>query len=503
MNAIPNLPTAASPATTAVPMATLRVVAGDVAAVPVGELLKAVVAKVAGGQAEVNVGGQTVTVRPPAGLQPGNEIVVRVPIPPASQPPSTAPTLELLGRAPPSEGAPTATATKPAVVQSTPPAVLPQQPAAAPKVPERPEPPAKWPDLKIADVVTRTPDGRVQVRIDGKPLVATPSEPLVPGGRYVVRVETTATGTILRPPLTDAPETPVAVATALLRTALPPDLGATAKPLLAELAAPVPAPTPAVRASVQSAAGEVREAVRSFLPDTPRPLMAVELRSLVENGGPHFEAKLARSVAVGTEVEPTPNALPATRPADGDAPTPDLKGGLLKLLSAAQSLGEAATAYPVARTVLDGIESQQAVHTLAQQTGTPYFLQIPFPDGDHWRTAQLSLEPDRSPDGETASSPRGFRVMMHVPMRELGDAWIDAGLGGGRFRAVVYLDSPAARDLARAEMTGLHDELRAGGFADVSLEVRAVGELTGPQRERAAAVRAGRPLSATVLDARA
>lgn len=500
MNAIPNLPPASGPAPAAVPMATLRVVAGDVAAVPVGELLKAVVTKVAGGQAEVNIGGKTVTVRPPGGLQPGNEIVVRVPVPPASQPPNAAPTLELIGRAPPPEAAPTAPATKPAVVHSTP-AALPQ--SASPKVSERPEPGAKLPDLKIADVVARTPDGRVQVRIDGQPVTATSSEPLAPGGRYVVRVESTPTGIVLRPPPADAPETAVAVATALLRTARPPDLGATGKPLLAELAAPVPAPTPAARTAVQSAVGEVREAVRSFLPETPRPLTAVELRSLVENAGPHFEAKLARSLASDTDVEPTPNALPATGSSEGDAPTPDLKGGLLKLLSAAQSLGEAATAYPVARTVLDGIESQQAVHTLAQQTGTPYFLQIPFPDGENWRTAQLSLESDRAPNGETASSPRGFRVMMHVPMRELGDAWIDAGLGSGRLRAVVYLDSPTARDLARAEMTGLHDELRAGGFADVSLEVRAAGELTGPQRERAAAVRAGRPLSASVLDARA
>jgi hypothetical protein len=32
---------------------------------------------------------------------------------------------------------------------------------------------------------------------------------------------------------------------------------------------------------------------------------------------------------------------------------------------------------------------------------------------------------------------------MHVPLTDLGETWIDAGLAGDKFRATIYLDRAA------------------------------------------------------------
>lgn len=523
MNVTPTAVPAPADAAASGPAATVRMLAGNLAAVPVGELLKAVVTRVAGGEATVNVNGQPLTVRPPGGLQAGGEFVVRLPGGKQTG------TLEILGRAPPQLPAPAtpttnlplpATANRanpaaapatstptPTVSASASAAVLVPPAATAPSSPAPAGRAASPAPLAVADVVSAGPDGKLVVRIDGKQVPATSAEPLAAGGRYLVRVEPTPAGLVLRPPPADAPENPTAVATAVVRGSRPADIGATVKPLLAEIATPAPA--------VKLAAAEVRDAVRSFLPDTPRPPNATELRALVENGGLHFEAKLGRAADdAGPEVA-AKSASPATvetagkpatppvRPAADAAPPADLKGGLLQLLHAAQSAGEAATAYPAARAVLDGIESQQAVNALAQQAGTPYFLQVPFPDGDTWKTANLSLEPDRHAADADPEAARGFRVMMHVPLADLGDTWIDAGVAGGTFRAVLYLDSATARDRVRAELGGLRDELQAGGFGEVLLDVRPGSEVPARHRAQAAAVLAGRPAAVHVLDARA
>src|SRR5205823_5316263 len=144
-------------------------------------------------------------------------------------------------------------------------------------------------------------------------------------------------------------------------------------------------------------------------------------------------------------------------------------------------LGVASRA-PQAQAALHGIESQQAANALAQANGTPYYLQVPFPDGGVWRTMRLSLEPQNQPDRPDADRAGRFRLFMHVPLTDLGETWIDAGLAGDKFRATIYLDSPAVRDRVRAALPDLHAELRADGFSEVLLDVRASSDL--PERHR-------------------
>lgn len=264
---------------------------------------------------------------------------------------------------------------------------------------------------------------------------------------------------------------------AVLRAFAVPDLGPLLGALLNELTA-VPDP-------LGMAARVVREAIRRFLPADGRPPDATQLQRLVEDGGLHYEAKVARGSAGGGLTPPARQEF-------------DLKAGLLQLLGASHDLGDPVE-LPAARAALEGIAAQQAANVLAGFEGTPFVLQVPFPDGGQWRTLHLAVERD----GRRGSAGGGFRLLLHVPLSGLGDVWVDAALGGGRVRAVVYLDDEAARGRVRAGLPDLRRELRAGGFAEVLLDVRPATDLPGNRRQLAAAMAAGRSGDGAVLDVEA
>jgi hypothetical protein len=463
---IPPPDAAQPPVTQATGAVAVRVLAGNLAAVPVGALLEATVTRAGPREVTLTVNGLPLTVRPNGQLQPGTVLFVRVPGGSATQ------TLELVGSRP----------------------TTPEAAAAAAPIPTKPA------QVSLVDVLAVLPDGRLRVKIDGNEEVGASPEQLAPGGRYVLQVERTPAGLALRA-APDTPKLPAEVATAVLRGSPQPDLAAAVKPLLAELAT-LQSPTQATGAeppqpvAVREAAAAVRDTVRAFLPSDARPPDKAELKNLVENGGMHFEAKLARLVA--EDVVPAPAA-------DGTPARPerligaDLKGDLLRLLQAVQDLG-GATQAPAAKAALGGIEAQQAANALAQNGATPYFLQVPFPDGGEWRTLYLALEPEHHGSQPDSGRPGGFRMLMHVPLTDLGETWIDAGLSDRRFRAVLYLETSTARDRVAAELPGLRDELRAEGFAEVLLDVRPAADLPARARRQAAAMRAGHPESVSVLD---
>ncbi|MBX9626233.1 MAG: hypothetical protein K2X82_20710 [Gemmataceae bacterium] len=374
-------------------------------------------------------------------------------------------------------------------------AVVPTAGTAAP-VPDTVAPVA----LAVVEVLAAEPDGRVRVAVDGRAEVATSAEPLTPGGRYVLQVERGSSGLVLTRPA-ESPELPAAVAAAVLRASAPPDLGPTLQGVLGELAALPPGP-------VQQAAVGVRDTIRNLLTENGPP-DAAQLRNFIENGGLHFEAKLGRFIREGE----APVGGPTVREGLTRAPSltvgppteegvPDLKGGLLRLLHAARDLG-GAVPLAATRAALDGIEANQAANVLAREQGTPYVLQVPFPDGPAWRTLRLAVEPDRPGSDEPDGRPNGFRMLMHVPLSGLGETWIDAGLSGDRFRAVLYLDAAPARDRVRADLPALRADLAAGGFGEVLLDVRAAADLPARRRQLAAAMAAGRPADGSVLDVRA
>lgn len=328
-----------------------------------------------------------------------------------------------------------------------------------------------------ARVTAAGPEAAV-LDVNGRAVTVRPGTGLLPGTEVLVRLMGGTTpqlellGRVLPAVLpTPAVATPEAVANAVLRTAAPPDLG----PSLAALAQELDTLPPASR----EAATPLRELVHSFLPADRTPT-AAELQTLVEDSGLHYEAKMAR------------------RPDDAAAVGSDLKGGLLKLIQAGKELG---AVLPAAHAALDGIEAQQAANAVAQVREAAFVLQVPFPDGDRWRTLHLAVEPDRA--GGPADDPGGFRLLMHVTLAELGDTWVDSGLSAGRLRAVVYLDAPAARERVRAELPALRADLRADGYAEVLLDVRPTDALPAARRRQAVALSAGRPDPDPVLDVEA
>jgi hypothetical protein len=536
MDPLPLPPTNALPAAvlpaSAVPL--LKLVAGNIAELPVGQPAPATVVKAAGGETVLSVAGQQVTVRGTVNVLPGDVLSVRVqpgatvavmgkeqpatqsaPLAPRV---ATGPLAERVERNPTPAGFTAFTSATspqrggvgvsgpPQTQQGHPPlpagegsasathepGVGPKNPAVhtagSPALPQRGlvpayrTPPQPAPEAAVVDVVARESNGQYRVRIDGRETTAASQQPLQPGGRYVVQVDRGPTGLLLRP-LPESPQLPTTVATTILRTDKPPPLGDTLPSLVKELAAP-PAD-----AQVRTAAAEVREVAVKLLPPADQPPTAERIKQLVEDGGTHFEAKLARSADPDTPDRPAP-----------PAPHTDLKGGLLSL---ARSVSDLAAAFPAAAATLDGIERQQAVNVLAQQNGGMMVVQIPFPDGPHWRTLGLGIEPDRSSERDADGRATGFRVMMHVPLTALGETWIDASAESQRLRAVLYVSDPAARERVRAELPELRGELQAGGFAEVLLDVQPAGNLTDTQRRKANAIREGVPEGGGLLDVRA
>ncbi len=433
-----------SPLAAASAAAVVRIIAGNLAGIPVGQLIPATVVNVSDGSATLEVQGQLVTVRPAGGLQPGTALAARIPN-------GAAPAIELTAR-----GAPEAPNASPIAV----------------------------PRVVLVDVLSIQPDGRSLVRIDNGETALASGEGLALGGRFVMQIEQTPTGLVLRPP-TDSPGLPKIVASAVLRAARPPDLGAALAPLLAELTAVQHADS-RISTAMRDAAEAAREVVRSFVDSNGRPPEDAQLKKLVDDGGLHYEAKLARQ-------EP--------RDIDPSLARSDLKGALLQLLAAARDIGSS-DALPMTQVALNGIEAQQAANVLAQADGTPYVLQVPFPDGGQWRTLNLAIEREAGRNTGDERSRGDFRLLMHVPLTELGETWIDAGLAGDQFRAIIYLDKSEVCDRVRQQLPELRSELRTGSFTEVLLDVRAARELPAPQRQLSAAMKAGRPDSLSVLDVR-
>lgn len=325
----------------------------------------------------------------------------------------------------------------------------------------------------LAAVVTKLENGETTLGVAGRQLTVRTALSLSVGDAVTVALAPNGQLEVARPvpaltptlvqTVPAAVDSPLAAVGDILRQDQPLGLGESLPNLRTEIA-DVPR------------AAKVKTALDAMLPATPRPTDAGQLEALVKDGGQFLEAKLERRAA-GERID------------FGR----DLKAVLTELVAAAPQL-------TAARTTLDGIEYQQAANALAQQSAGAFVVPVPFPDGANWRTLHLAIEPDGGSD--SADRNERFRVLMHVPLTELGETTIDAGLEGDRLRAVLYLDSAAARDRVRPELAGLEAELRSGGFREVLLDVRSPADLPDRRRQQAAAMAAGRTDTTSVVDVR-
>ena len=441
------------------------VLAGDVAHLLPNEPLAAIVRSVRAGQAVLDIGGTLLTVQTTDGaLRPGAAVTVRFAdtgrgVVDLGGGLTTTVTLAGSGRTAETPASASPTATAPA--------------AAFTAVPREALPPAFSSPIVRAAVLAQLPDGQYLVRIEGNEVRVSSEEPLQAGAGYVRRAEVTQQGVTLRP-LPDTPQLPGLIAAAVLR-GIPerPPIG----PALQAIAA-----SPGESATLAEArSASLPRLLAALVPAAGRPPTADQLAAFVRDGGLLYEAKLARA----------PDADVRT------VPTGDVKGAILRAL---QQVGSADKDAPL-RTVLDSIESQQALNVLAAAMGEGVRLQFPIPDLPAWRTLDVSIAP--ADQGTNADRPggNGFSILLHTEMTETGDTWVDARVEGKNFRAVLYVEHEAARQDAKRDLPELASELRTAGFTGVLLDVRGTADLR--PSDRVHAMRGTAPVGAALLDVRA
>lgn len=527
-----SLPTSLATATL-----TARVERGDLAALPVGELLQAVVVKVEGGAATLLVQGREFVIRPSEQMQPGTVWLLRRPLGEsgqqveylASSAPSSSP-------GPPGHAARPITSTNRAETSPVAPQLsgntLPLPPALTAMVSTHSARP------QLVEVQEQVSPQTYRITWFGQTILARSEQPLLPQHQHLVQFELRPDGLwLLRP--AETAQSPRLLAAALLSQLPPADLA----PALADLHQTLMGRTlvasfPTV---LEGAAAEhvgpsadttlrllrdVQAALESFWPSELRPLTAQQLRQLVENGGLLYEARLSSALSASP---PPTDPRSASLGAGGDAPGPpiqalapnlehaaarhplvsnDLKGSLLRLIQSPSGGGEP-TLQAAVLPALQSIVSLQAANILAGHQGTSYWLQVPFPDGSAWRTLYMAVQPeypfsveDPAPRNKSSfsSTMQRFHILIHAPLDTLGNAWIDITLHGDRLHAVLYFEREVALQQALALQGELHQMLQDSDFTQIGIEFRSAADLPARHRQHAEAMRQVRPPSLHLVD---
>ncbi len=531
---------ASLPAPLAAATLTARVERGDLAALPIGELLQAVVVKVERGAATLLVQGRELVIRPSEPMQPGTVWLLRRPPGEAGQ------QVEYLASAASSSppGPPGHTVRPLTSVNRA------GTPAEAPQLSGNPSPlPPAWTTMvsahsarpQLVEVQEQVSPQTYRIAWLGQTMVARSEQPLLPQHQHLVQFELRPDGLwLIRPAETS--QTPRLLAAALLSQLPPADLA----PALADLSQTLTGRTfaapssPASEGAAPEHAGppadttshllrDIRAALESFWPSELRPLTAQQLRHLVENGGLLYESRLAsalsnsppptdtRPVSPGTpgNIPDAPLQAPAPNPEHGTLRSPrvphDLKGSLLQLVQSLVGSRESplqTAALPALQT-LQSIVSLQAANILASHQGTSYWLQVPFPDGSAWRTLYMALQPEfplslEDPAHQNRSSlsstSQRFHVLIHAPLDTMGSTWIDMTLHGDRLHAVLYFEREAALQQALALQGELHQMLQDSDFTQIGVEFRSAADLPARHRQHAEAMRQVRPPSLQLVD---
>jgi hypothetical protein len=342
----------------------------------------------------------------------------------------------------------------------------------------------------VVDVQAKQPNGQFQVEIEGQPVVAQSPLPLQPGNRYTLTVARTAAGTIILdtpPPNTPAPQLTQGVVSAILRGLPPspaPDFARRVQPLLQEIEE-LPITTPKV---VVEAAAAVKKVVDGILPSEPRLLKAEELRTAIRDSGLQQEAKLAQMVEQGDKMVSPRSPVHH-----------DLKTTLLALVESARAVKEIAPALPQALSTLNTIEAAQAVNALNQYQGGAYFVQVPFPEGEEWKTAHLAIEPEYGEDGADGSTSPQFRVLLNVTLTKLGEVWADVSMSDTGLSTVFYLNETSRVQFAEQKQA-LEAELQAEGFGKTWIDLRSSQDLPERLQKRGMAMKAGTPEFSGLFD---
>ncbi len=254
--------------------------------------------------------------------------------------------------------------------------------------------------------------------------------------------------------------------------------------------------------------------LQAFLQDvlaSPNAPTTDRVARLVEDGGLHYEAKLAR--LDGTQ---PPEALArqdwkglllqaqqdlAHETQAAPRPAPELAPGPAPHEQPPASAAAGANLGSLIDHQLHQLENQQALNVLAQWHGSAFVLEIPLVLQQSLTTAHLAIEPDtRGSSEEPGDRPSGHNLLFQMDLENFGQTKIEAWVAGGALRANFFVEHPQAVDKVRAELPALRQTLQALGFHEVLLAADPLSGLPQEKRRKFDEVRAGVPADMHLLD---
>jgi hypothetical protein len=436
------------------PEVPVRVLAGDVSGLALGERVKFTILETTNISTLIDVNGTRIRVEPLPNAQPGTELFAHL----------------------------TGTPSEPMLAVE----VRPQQVSAASALPLQPG------QQVTAHVLDRLPTGNLLIDVEGTPLEAAAPEGLSKGQELRARVEELHPQVVLR--ILPRGEDVEAQALQILRAHLS-DRAPAAQSLvqLQQTLAPLVEPS---ASGAPPSAPQLNEVLQRLLPPDA-PLTPEQVQTLVRDGGLQLEAKLAAAVQEAPEKA-------------AQIPREDLKAAVLRVLHEVETTAAPqAELRPLTSSLaqhLTHIETQQALNLLAQVQSAPYQLQIPFFANHGLTTAYVAIEAstegtDREAGGEERSS--GHHVYFHLDLEGFGQTRIDAHLRSRGVQAIFYAERPESVNQLEAEFMQLEGRLKALGFTEVLLAARPLGQMTGEKRQKFECLAAGVPTGVSLVDVRA
>lgn len=435
------------------PEVPVRVLAGDVSALALGERVKITILETTNVGTLIDVNGTRVRVEPLPNAQAGTELFAHL------SGTTSEPTLAVEVR--PSQTVPTP---------------IPLQPG----------------QTVTGRVVDQLPTGNLLIEVEGIPLEALAPEGLSKGQELPLRVEQLQPQVVLRilPRAEEVQAQALQVLRAHLADRVP---AAQAFDQLQQTLAPLVGHQPP--SGTPPSVSQLHEVLQRLLPDAP--LTHEQVKTLVRDGGLQLEARLAQ-------------AAPEAPERVAQISREDLKALVLRVLHEVEAgKTQQAELRPLSDSLtqhLTHIETQQALNLLAQVQSTAYQLQLPFFANHALTTAHIAIEPgregpDHGAEGEEGS--KGHRVYFHLDLEGLGQMRIDSHLTRRSVQAVFYTERSESMKELQAEFAQLEGRLKALGFTEVLLAARPLGQMAEERRQHFERLAAGVPTNVSLVDVRA
>jgi hypothetical protein len=243
-------------------------------------------------------------------------------------------------------------------------------------------------------------------------------------------------------------------------------------------------------ASLTPGLSRLKSLIESFADNQAAP-SPDKTSAFVRHGGLQYEAKLGQALSKG------PAAL-------SQVAQQDLKGVLLQTVREARTSPSVATTLAEQASVhLSQIETQQALNVLARLHGEPYQFQIPFMERDQAKTAFISVSPDDHSGQPQNDDEKGFDVLVHLDLDRLGSTRIDAHFSGKSMRVLFFAENDKSVALIRSELPAFQSTLQAMGYRDVLLGAEPDNRITPEKKQRFSGLMGSVPPSVRLVDVRA